>query len=139
MGWLSWFSSAPKAVDNVLDKEKGLLTQFGGWIGNANFTEEEVAELNAQVAQDVRKFVIATMAESTDRSQARRSIAVFFIKFFALLLFMCGMTFPISPEWSAMWFNMATSLSVGGLVTSISIFFFGSHALARKKEAEQKH
>jgi hypothetical protein len=138
MGWLSWFSSAPKAVDNILDKDKGLITQFGNWVGNGNFTPEEVAELNYQTAQDVRKFVVDTLSESTDRSRTRREIAVFFIKFYALMLFAGGMVYPIDPTWSTVWVGMATSLSVGGLVSAISIFFFGSHAWAKKKEADKQ-
>jgi hypothetical protein len=86
----------------------------------------------------VQKFVVDTMSENTDRSKARREIAVFFIKFYSLMLFMCGMTYPINEGWSAMWFNLATSLSVGGMVTAISIFFFGSHALAKHHDAKNK-
>lgn len=33
-----------KAVDNLLDKDKGLLVRAGGWIGNFNYTDEERAE-----------------------------------------------------------------------------------------------
>jgi hypothetical protein len=131
MNFFSWFTSSPKVVDNVFDKDNGLLTQVGNWIGNANFTDEEKAELTAAQVDGVRKFVVDTLSENTDRSKARRAIAVFFIKFYALMLFMCGMTYPINPEWSLVWFNLSTSLSVGGLVTAISIFFFGSYALAR--------
>ena len=39
MSFLSFFKAAPKAVDDVLDKDSGLLTQFGGWIGNMNLTD----------------------------------------------------------------------------------------------------
>lgn len=33
-----------KAVDNILDKDNGLLTQVGGWVGGLKHTEEEKAE-----------------------------------------------------------------------------------------------
>ena len=136
MSWFSFLTSSPKVVGNVLDKDNGLLTQLGGWIGNSNFTEEEKAELTAAQVDGVRKFVIDTLSESTDRSKARRNIAVFFMKFYALMLFLCGMTYPIDPEWSLVWFNLVTSGSVGGLVMAISIFFFGSHALARHNDSK---
>jgi hypothetical protein len=137
MGIFSFLTSAPKTVDDVFDKENGLLTQVGSWIGNANFTDEEKAELTAAQAEGVRKFVVDTLSESTGRSKARREIAVFFIKFYAIMLFLCGMTYPINPEWSKVWFNLATSTSVGGLVIAISVFFFGSHAMTRHNESKK--
>ena len=131
MGLFSLFKAAPKTVDDIFDKDDGLLTQVGGWVGSAHFTEEERAEYNKDNLRDIRAFVVKTLDENTDRSRARRDIAVFFIQFYALMLFMCGMTYPIDPEWSVIWFNLTTSLSVGGLVTAISIFFFGSHAVSK--------
>ena len=137
MSLLGFFSSAPKAVDDIFDKDSGLLSKAGAWIGNANFTDEERAELNASNVKAVQKFVVDTLSENTDRSRARRDIAVFFIKFYAGMLFMAGMVYPISSEWSGVWLTLATSLSVGGLVTAISVFFFGSHALARHTDSKK--
>ena len=137
MGFLTNLFTSPKTVDDVFDKDDGLLTQVGSWIGNANFTQEERAELTAAQMDAVRKFVTDTLSESTERSQARRSIAVTTIKFFLLMLFMCGMTYPINAEWSKVWFDLATSLSVGGLVSAISVFFFGSYTLARHNETKK--
>ena len=88
--------------------------------------------------KSVQEHVSATLDENTDRSKARREIAVYFIKFYSILVFMAGITFPISAEWSMLWFNLATSLSVGGLVTAISIFFFGSHGLTRINNSKTK-
>ena len=135
MGVLSkvfgFLSGGSKTVDNVFDKDSGLLAKVGAWHGNKNFTEEERAELNAKVITGVQKFVVDTLSENTDRSKARREIAVEFMRFYMLILFMCIMTYPIDKEWSAMIFAISTSLAVGGLVTSISVFFFGSHAMAK--------
>ena len=131
------FGAKAKTVNDIFDKDNGLLAQVGGWIGNANFTEEERAENNTENIKAIQKFVVETLSESTDRSKTRRNIAEFFIKFFSGLVFMSGMTYPINPEWSAVWFNLATSGSVGGLVISISIFFFGSHGLSRMSEAKK--
>ena len=127
-------SAPPKTIDDLFDKDSGLIAKTGAWIGNANFTAEEVSEMNTKTAADVRSFVVETLNESTDRSIARRQIAVFFIKFYALLVFMAGMTYPIDPAWSQIWFELTTSLSVGGLVGAISVFFFGSHAIAKHQK-----
>ena len=120
-----------KTVDDIFDKNDGLLAKAGSWFGNRKFTDEEQAEMDAETASAVRQFVVDTLSENTDRSKARREIAVFFIKFYSLMLFMCGMVYPISKGWSSIWFQLCTSLSVGGLVSAIAVFFFGSHALAR--------
>ena len=113
------------------------MTQVGSWIGNSKFTAEEQAEMSRENMKSVQDFVVATLAENTDRSKARREIAVFFIKFYTLMLFMCGMTFKLDPAWSQVWFNLATSTAVGGLVVSISVFFFGSHAIAKYENAKK--
>ena len=136
MSVLDFFRAAPKAVDDVLDKDNGLISQFGGWIDRSGFTDQEKASMSAETYKDIRAFVIDTLEESTDRSKTRRDIATLTIKFFLLMLFMCGMTYPIDPEWSAIWFDLATSLSVGGLVTAISIFFFGSHTMAKHQKGK---
>lgn len=37
-----------KAVDNLLDKDNGLLAKAGSWVGGLNYTEEEKAEADAE-------------------------------------------------------------------------------------------
>tara|TARA_R100000951_G_scaffold65661_1_gene55410 strand:+ start:708 stop:1109 length:402 start_codon:yes stop_codon:yes gene_type:complete len=44
MGMIGRLFGTDKAVDNILDKDNGLLTQVGGWIGGLKHTEEEKAE-----------------------------------------------------------------------------------------------
>lgn len=131
MSIFSWFSKAPETVDDIFDKNEGHLAKIGSWIGGQQFTDEERAEFDRDNLKAVQKFVVDTLDENTDRSKTRRNIAEFFIKFYGLMLFMCGMLYPIDPEWSNRWYEIATSLSVGGLVTSISIFFYGSHAMSK--------
>lgn len=136
MSLFRFLKGAPKVTDDLLDKDNGLVAQAGAWIGNFSYTDEEQAEHRLELAKGVREFVVQTLEENTDRSRARREIAVFFIKFYAMMLFMCGMTYPVNSDWSMTWFNLATSLSVGGLVSSISIFFFGSHVMRSLKKPE---
>ena len=138
MSIFSFLKAAPKLTDNIFDKDKGLLTQVGGWIGNSKFTDEERAELSANIGKGVQAYAIATMKENTKRSVARRDIAMFIIKFYALLIFMTGMTYPISKEWSAVWFNLATDPIIGGLVIAISIFFYGSHMIREQAASQNK-
>lgn len=47
MGWFARLVGTDKAVDNILDKDNGLLAKAGSWFGGLNYTEEEKAEANA--------------------------------------------------------------------------------------------
>ena len=40
-----------KAVDNIIDKDNGLLSQVGSWVGGFNYTAEEKAEADAQTRE----------------------------------------------------------------------------------------
>lgn len=44
MGWFGRLIGTDKAVDNILDNEKGLLVRAGGWVDGLNHTEQERAE-----------------------------------------------------------------------------------------------
>ena len=137
MGFMSIFQSAPKAVDNVLDKDNGLLTQFGGWVGNMNLTDEEVMKSNAATVLAAQEFVKATLSESTERSKTRRSIAVMWIKCHLAIILMCCIAAPWDAEVAAYYLSLATSVMMGSITGAISIFFFGSHGLARHNETKK--
>jgi VIT1/CCC1 family predicted Fe2+/Mn2+ transporter len=138
MSFFSFLKAAPKLTDNVFDKDKGLLTQVGSWIGNSQHTEEEKAEMSRDIGKGVQAYAIATLQESTERSVTRRLIAVHIIKFYTLLVFMTGMTYPISEGWSQVWFNLATDGVIGGLVIAISIFFYGAHIIREQAASRGK-
>ena len=77
MAWFSALFATEKAVENIVDKDNGLLSQVGGWVGGFNYTEEEKAEADAQtrewgfrqldalapfkVVQRILAFAVATM------------------------------------------------------------------------------
>lgn len=130
MSIFSWFKSAPKAVDNVLDKDNGLLSQFGGWIGGQQFTEQEKAEHMAKAASLGLEHMKATMGESTERSKTRRDVAVLWIRLQVGLVVMCAMWVPFKTEIAKTYFELATSdLMLFGTLTILT-FFFGSHLLS---------
>jgi len=130
---INFLVGSPKMANDVFDKDNGLLSQIGGYIGNKNFTEEERAEMDATESKAIRKFVVDTLDENTERSKARRDIAVLVIKFYLLVLFMSGMTYPVNKEWSAMWLSIAATPGLAILVAGVAGFFFGVHALRAKK------
>lgn len=133
MAWYNpatWFSSAKsveKTVDNVFDKDDGLLTQVGSWVGNMQFTDEEQAEYKMKVADKAAEFVGKTLDESTERSHTRRSIAVLWIKVQLGLVLMTAICIPWDKNVASDYFNLATSEIMLWGTGSIIVFFFGAY------------
>lgn len=92
MSWFSWFKTANKTQDDLLNKNDGLLTQVGSWIGNMHYTEEERAEMTKTMNEGVAKFVSDSLNESTARSTTRRSVAIMWIQAQLLLIFATALT-----------------------------------------------
>ena len=134
MDIFSWFTSAPKAVDNVLDKDNGLISQVGGWIGRMDLTPEEVLIQNAKTVNSVQEFARATLDESTERSKSRRGIVEKWIKTQLALVLMVCICAPFNMGLAMFYLELATSgLMVMG-TTAIIIFHFGSHGIAKLKK-----
>ena len=121
---------------DLFDTEKGHLKNFGGWIDRSRFTKQEMAELDEEVAKGVRQFAVDTMSENTERSKTRRELALFVVKSWVLFLFTSGMTYKIDPEWSALWFSLATHGSFAALILGVSAFFWGTHAYRASKKTQ---
>ena len=47
MGWFGQLIGTDKILNNVVDKDNGLLAQAGNWIGGFSYTAEEKAEADA--------------------------------------------------------------------------------------------
>ena len=138
MDLFGWAKSAPKAIDDVFDKDNGHLAKIGGWIGNQQFTDQEQAELMVGVGKSVQDFAVATLAENTERSKSRRDLAILTLQFYFLLVFMTGITYLIDKEWSALWFKLATIPTLLALVGGVGLFFWGTHTLRSSKWAKDK-
>ena len=51
MGWFGKLVGTDKAVDNILDKDNGLLRRFGGWVDDFNYTPEEKAKADHETRE----------------------------------------------------------------------------------------
>ena len=51
MGWIGKLFGTDKAIDNLVDKDNGLLAQAGSWVGGLSYTDEEKAENSLLVKQ----------------------------------------------------------------------------------------
>ncbi len=138
MSWYNPFSWGEKTVDNVLDKDNGLLAQVGGWVGNLKLTQEEVMEFNGKTIFAVQEFVKSTLGENTARSIARRGIALLWIKAELGIVLMACICAPWDMVLAEFYFKVAASGVMFGGTTAIIIFFFGSYGLVRHNESKPK-
>lgn len=129
----TWFESTSK---NVFDKDNGLIAQAGEFIGNQNFTHEESAELNVKIIDSVNRHVERTLDENTDRSKARRSIAVGWFKLVVFLVLLVVVTAFYDMELAGFFLSLLSTGVVFSVTTAVTIFFFGSYGLTRLKEAK---
>ena len=122
-------AAPPKTVDDILDKDSGLLVKFGGWVNDLNYTDAERAKTMADVAGSAAEFVKSTMSESTERSKTRRSISIMWIKFKLFLVAITVIAFPIDTKAAEFYWKVATSNVMLFGTISVLVFFFGAHVM----------
>ncbi len=137
MVWYNPFTWGDKAVDNVLDKDNGLLSQVGSWIGGQQYTDEEKAESDERLRNGVVDYAIASMGENSERSRARREIAKMWIKVQLWLIMFCAITIPFNERMATQYFELATSAIMLGGTGAIITFFFGNYMLTRYNETKK--
>lgn len=49
--WAGKLFGTEKAINSIVDKDNGLLSQVGGWVGGFNYTDEEKAEADAETRE----------------------------------------------------------------------------------------
>ena len=138
MAWYNPMTWGQKTVDDVMDKDNGLLAQVGGWVGNLNLTKEEVMEFNGKMITAVQAFAKATLGENTARSKARRAIAILWIKSELGIVLMACICAPWNMQLAEFYFKVASSGVMFGGTTAIIVFFFGSYGLVRHNESRAK-
>ena len=137
MNLFSWFSSAPKAVNDILDKDKGLITQVGGWIGNMNLTPEEIMEQNGRTVDSVQTFVVNTLSENTERSKSRRSFTKRWATMHLGIILLACVSAPFDMNLAGFYLNLALSPWICSITGAISIFFYGSHGIRTYNESKK--
>ena len=95
MSWFKKLIGAEKVIDNVFDKDKGLLTQVGQWVGHQQFTPEERAKHDAKMVEAVQNFAIATLPENTERSKTRRQLAIKWFDMHIFFIRLCALYLPV--------------------------------------------
>ena len=134
MGLRELIFGAPKLVEDVFDSEKGLLVKAGGFINNLHYSEQEKAVSNSKLADSVLDHVKATAGESTEKSKARRELAVKWIDLQINLIGVTVICVPLAvlfPTQGEKMFNLIFSITtskllLGGTIT-VMAYFFGTY------------
>ena len=130
MSWWSTILSSSKSVDDILDKDNGLLAQMGGWVGNFNFTDEERSEMNKKLIDNCSEFVYKTMGESTARSVARRSLALLWVRVHLAMIIGVMVVAYFDMALATFYFSIVFGPLMLSSTLGIMAFFFGSHMLS---------
>lgn len=127
MSLFSWLSNNTKAVDDVLDKDSGLLAKAGGWFDRLSYTDEEQAEAKAKRLSAYTNWFETTLSENTERSKTRRKVAVDWIRVQLFLILLTAITIFWDEEKAQSLFELATSQLMVWGTGSIIVFFFGGY------------
>ena len=136
MSWYNPLSWSDKVIDNVLDKDDGLIKSAGGWIDNLSHTGQEKAEARECLRKGVVNYAIASMGENSERSKARREIAKQWIKVQLWIILMGAIAAPFDIELAEFYLKLATTSVMLAGTAAIITFFFGSYMLARHNETK---
>lgn len=127
MNWVKTLFAAPKTVDNVFDKDNGLIVQAGSWIGNLSFTDQEQAEHHLKFADKITEFIGTTLSENTERSKTRRAIAILWIRVQLALILLTAVCIPWRPDIAKQYFELSTCNVMLWGTGSVIVFFFGGY------------
>jgi len=95
---------------------------------NLNFTNQERAKLNAELAENLAKHVEATVDESTDRSVTRRYIAVVIITLYVCIAVAVLLLYAFGVDAVAKQIVEITNvLEIDTAFIMILAFFFGGY------------
>ena len=122
---------AGKTTDDLFDKDNGLLTQAGSWIGNMQFTEQERANHSADTSKGVVEFIKMTLSENTTRSKTRRVAAISWIAVELFLVLLSVLVWPISEDYSEFVWSVASSTLMMSGTLSVIAFFFGPYMIGK--------
>lgn len=137
----SVFSSKAKPVDDILDKDNGLLVRAGGWINDLSYTDAEQAADSKELIQhatEARKELINTVvehakntaSENTQRSLTRRYASLAIIRVEMFLVLASVAVWPWNADYAKFIWLIASSLLMFGAFSAVIIFFFGSYGIS---------
>jgi len=133
---MAWFKS--KTVDDVFDKDSGLLAKAGAWYGNQNLTDEEVMEANAKSIASVQDFVVKSLSESTMRSKSRRGFTMLWSYMHVGVIALFCIARPFDKTISDDYLLLVLNPWICSITGAIVMFHYGSHGLQKYQESKKK-
>jgi len=122
-----------KGAERVMDAAAGV----GNWVDNLKHTDQEKAELNAEMAKTMigaaQKFMDSTVSENTERSITRRELALLIIRFELVLIALCIALYKIDMEYAKFIWEIASTDPLNYLVGGVGAFFFMAHIVRASK------
>ncbi len=150
MAWLTAIKNfvvgAPKITTDIFDKDGGLLTKAGGFINDLHYSDAEKAKDHANAGKSITEFVKTTLEENTEKSKARRDIAVLWIRVQLSLILMTAICIPLElilsdkMQMAKNFFELTTCNVMLWGTGSIITFFFGGYVWGTyiKKKSNDK-
>lgn len=125
-------SSSGKGVDNVMTVAKGV----GNFIDEQQFTPEEKSKFNVSLIGHMDSFMANSVSENSERSKARREIALLVMRWALAMLTLSGaLHLGGLTEQAKFIRDLVIDDPIGYFVLGIGAFFFGAHIVrAMKKE-----
>ena len=133
MNWLSGIKAGVKAIfggssDGASNVMK-VATGVGNWIDEQKFTEQEKAKYSVEMLGHYSNFMESTVAENTQRSITRRSIAIWVIRTEIGFLTASALLYKFEPDLAKYLYQIATDSPMGYLTLGVGAFFFGAHLI----------
>jgi len=126
-------SSTGKGVDNVMTVAKGV----GNFIDEQKFTKQEQSEYNVKLIGHMDSFMANSVSENTERSKARREIALLVMRWALAMLTLSGVLHLCGWTEDAKFIrDLVIDDPIGYFVLGIGAFFFGAHIVRAMKKDE---
>jgi len=119
--------------------KKSIDTIIGGAVKGIDkliFTNEEKAEFNKTMADQMLEYTKSTIGENSTRSFTRRIIAFAIMGTYILLVLSAGAVYKWDMTYSAFLFELSKSQST--LAMMVSVFFFGGYYAGKFIGSEKK-
>ena len=142
MNWLTAIKNfvigAPKITTDVFDKDGGLLAKAGGFLNDLHYSDAEKAKDTFAIGQAVTEHVKATLNESTEKSKARRDIAMVWIKVQLWLILITLICIPLDKGMAQSMYELATCNVMLWGTGSVITFFFGGYVWGTYVKKQEK-
>ena len=142
MSIFNFFTSKAKIVDDVFDRESGLLVKVGGFLNNLHYSDAEKQIDAREHGKNVMEFAKSQLDGETPRSKTRRDLAVKWFNMqidLVMLTVLCafidkfgeliGHPVGILDDVSA----IAFSGLLWSITSGIGLFLWGTHAIRASK------